>query len=335
MLPRLLVDMDLSTAQEELLRRFSEPIRVEVAEVYSEDELIEVLSGYRGLFKMGDKIPDLTSRVFAQATDLQIIVVQNDRFGTGINMQAAADHDVRIIDASNTASFNPVAEWNLAMILMTLRNYATLYRQVMDGTESWATTPNKEYVNGELTGRRIGLLGLGHINQRLIELLQPFQVHIMACDPYVDEELVSRLGIARGELDAVLEHAQILVVQVPHTPKTEKMIGARELELLGKGSIIVNCSRGKVIDQSALVKKVEDGDLIAGLDVFEVEPMPKGDPVRLMKNVVISPHVAWYSPDSLHKYFTYQVEDLERFFAGQPLHHELTARMVEIRNGRL
>ena len=335
MRPRVLVDRGLSPEEEELLLRFSDPVRVDVEEAYDEEGLIEALSGFRGLMKMGGKIPDLTKRVFEEAAELQIVAVQNDRFGTGIDIEAAADNDVHVVDTSNIASHNPVAEWNLAMMLMTLRNYGTLYRQVMEGTERWAITPNEGFVNGELTDRRVGLIGLGHINQRLVELLQPFRVDIMACDPYVDEELVQQLGVMRGDLEAVLEHAQILVVQVPHTPKTEKMIGARELDLLGKGNIIVSCCRGKVIDMEALVVKVEAGELIAGLDVFDPEPLPKGHPVRLMKNVVISPHVAWYAPDSLHKYFTMVAEDFERLFKGEPLQHEVTARMVDIRNGRL
>ena len=335
MLPSVLVDRGLKTEEEERLRRFCEPVLVEIEEAYTEDELVAALVGYRGLIKGGNRIPDLTRKVFEQASDLEIVAVQDDRFGTGLDIEAAAEHGVQIIDTSNFASHNPVAEWNLAMILMTLRNYCTLYRQVMEGSERWAITPNEGFVSGELTGRKVGLIGLGHINQRLIELLRPFGVDLMASDPYVGDQLVARLGVVCGDLDAVLEHAQILVVQVPHTPKTEKMIGARELELLGKGNIIVSCCRGKVIDQRALVAKVEAGELIAGLDVFDTEPMPKGDPVRLMKNVCISPHVAWYSPDSLHKYFTMMAEDFERYFRGEPLQHHVTARMVDIRNGRI
>ena len=113
------------------------------------------------------------------------------------------------------------------------------------------------------------------------------------------------------------------------------MIGARELELLGRGRILINCSRGKVVDQQALIRKLEKGDLIAGLDVFDPEPLEKNSPLRALPNVFITPHIAWYAPNLFHRYFTCMALEFERFFTGQPLQHELTRRMVDIRHGRI
>ena len=273
--------------------------------------------------------------VFSGAPDLQIAGVRGDRFGRDVDLGAAKEFGVRVIDTDNIASAPPVAEWVLALVLVCLRNGGAVYRQMMAGIEQWANAQNDDFVNGELTEKRVGLIGCGHVGQRLIELLEPFRVDLKVSDPYLEEEVVERLSIGRGSLEEVLEHAEILVVQVPHTPKTEKMIGGRELEILGKGSILISCCRGPVIDQEALIDRLEAGELIAGLDVFDPEPLPGDSRLRELPNAFISPHIAWYAPHVFHRYFSCMALEFERFFTGQPLQSELTQRMVDIRNGRL
>lgn len=337
MLPKVLIDAGVLVRDEDWRRlsRFVEPVRVERDDPYSEEELIAALKGYGGLIRLGSLIPALTRQVFAALPDLRIAGVRGDRFGTGVDLVAASEFDVRIIDTDNIASAHPVAEWDLAMMLICLRNAGAVYRQMMASTETWANAGNADFVSGELTERKVGLIGCGHVGRRLIELLGPFRVDLMVCDPYLPDELAAQLGLVRGELDDVLRHADILVVQVPHTPKTEKMIGPRELELLGKGRILINCSRGKVIDQDALIRRLQSGELIAGLDVFDPEPMEEDSPLRSLANVFVTPHIAWYAPNALHRYFSTMAAEFERHFTGEPLQYELTRRMVDIRQGEI
>ena len=335
MLPRVLVDARMTVREEdwERLAQCTEPARPEQEEPYSEDDLIAALEGFSGLIRLGNVIPDLTRRVFAELPDLRIAGVRGDRFGTGVDMEAAAEHGVKLVDTDNIASSQPVAEWDLALMLMCLNNAGEVYRQMMAGTERWANSGGEGFVTGELTGRKVGLVGCGHIGQRLIQLLEPVHVDLKVHDPYISEALAAEMGIVRGELDEVLRHADVLVVQVPHTPRTEKMIGARELELLGDGRIIINCSRGKVLDQEAVIAKLKEGTLIAGLDVFWTEPLEKESPLRSLPNAFISPHIAWCDPAAQGRYFGTMVVEFERFFRGEPLQYELTQRMVDIRNG--
>lgn len=334
-MPRILVDVRMTVRDEnwERLARCVEPVRPEREEPYSEDELIAALEGFSGLIRLGGVIPALTRRVFAELPDLRIAGVRGDRFGTDVDLEAAGEHGVHVVDTDNIASSQPVAEYDLALMLMCLNNAGAVCRQMMAGTEKWAQTPGEGFVTGELTGCKVGLVGCGHIGQRLIELLEPFHVDLMVSDPYISDALAAALGIVRGELDDVLRHADILVVQVPHTPRTEKMIGARELELLGDGRIIVNCSRGKVLDQEAVIEKLKAGTLIAGLDVFWTEPLEKESVLRSLPNAFISPHIAWCDPAAQGRYFGTMVVEFERFFRGEPLQYELTQRMVDIRNG--
>ena len=335
MKPKVLVDAHAFALEvdRERLGRIAEIVAVEGN--LSEDELIEVLVGCRGLIRLGGRIPELSPAVFAGAPDLEIAGVTGDRFGTGIDLEVAWKYGVKVVDTDNIASAAPVAEWDLALMLLCLRNGAAVYRQMLEGSERWAQAGNDDYVNGELTGKKIGLIGCGHVGQRLVELLVPFRVDLRVADPYLPAELAGELGIVQGELEEVLAHAEILVVQVPHTPKTEKMIGARELDLLGRGRILINCSRGPVIDYVELTRRLEAGELIAGLDVFDPEPLPKESRLRHLPNVFISPHIAWYAPAGFRRYFSIMVDEFERFFNGQELRFELTRRMVDIRHGRI
>jgi len=335
LLPKVMIDAGVLVRDEDLQRlaQYIEPVQLDRDDPCSEDELIAALQGFAGLIRLGGLVPALTRRVFSELPDLRIAGVRGDRFGTDVDLAAAAEFDVRIIDTDNIASAHPVAEWDLAMILICLRNAGAVYRQMIAAEETWANAGNEEFVSGELTERKVGLIGCGHVGQRLIELMQPFRVDLMVCDPYISPEMEARLAIVRGDLDQVLQHADILVVQVPHTPRTEKMIGARELELLGTGKILVNCSRGKVIDQGALTARLREGVLIAGLDVFDPEPLQKDSPLRALPNAFITPHIAWHAPNALHRYFATMALEFERFFRGESLQYELTHRMVDIRQG--
>jgi len=322
----------------EVWQRFTrvvEPEEIKRQEPYTEDELIAALQGIQGLMKVGGRVPEMTRRVFGQAPSLQIVGMGTDRFGTGVDLKAAAEHGVKVVDTDNIASSGPVAEWDLAMMLLCLRNAGAVYRQMMEGSETWAIAQNADFVNGELTGRKVGLVGCGHVGQRLVELLAPFRVDLKVYDPYLAEEEVARLGLVRDALEAVIRHAEILVVQVPLTPRTRGLIGERELGLLRRGAILINCSRGPVVDQQALIGRLQACELIAGLDVFDPEPLEKDSPLRALPNAFITPHIAWYAPNALHRYFSSMAEEFERFFKGEALRYELTRRMVDIRWGRI
>ncbi|MSR84814.1 MAG: hypothetical protein EXS58_18180 [Candidatus Latescibacteria bacterium] len=338
MKPKVLIDCPnwVDPADWERLSQVVEPLRPSTRESLSEDQLIAALQGgVQGLIRMGGLLPELTRRVLENAPQLRLVGIRGDRFGRGIDLPAAAGRGIKVVDTDNIASSQPVAEWDLALMILCLRNAGTVFRQMMAGSETWASTQNEEGVNGELTGKRVGLLGCGHVGQRLIELLGPFRVDLRVCDPYLPAEVAARLGIVCGELDEVIGHAEILVVQVPHTPKTEGMIGARELGLLRRGGILINCSRGKVLDQGALIKRLEAGELVAGLDVFDPEPLPADSVLRRLPNVFATPHIAWCAPHAFSRYFSTMAGEFERFFKGEPLQYELTLRMVDIRHGRV
>ena len=146
------------------------------------------------------------------------------------------------------------------------------------------------YDDAELSRKRVGLIGFGHLGRHLVELLRPFQLDVRVFDPFVSRELAEPYGVQFGPLGAVLE-CDVVFVLVPLTTATEGMIGAEELDRLRPGCVLVNVSRGKVVDGDALLSRLRRGDIVACLDVFDPEPLPLDSPLLdLAQCLRVPPH---------------------------------------------
>jgi D-3-phosphoglycerate dehydrogenase / 2-oxoglutarate reductase len=159
-----------------------------------------------------------------------------------------------------------------------------------------------------LSRRTLGLVGYGRIGRRVAEKARAFGLEVVAYDPYAS----TADGVELLGLDELLRRADILSLHVPLTPETRHMIGARELELLQPGSLVINIGRGGLVDEDALVATLHSGHIAgAALDVTEIEPLPLDSPLLDAPNVILTPHVAWVSEVAL--------EDLKRLTAENAL----------------
>ena len=143
----------------------------------------------------------------------------------------------------------------------------------------------------------------------------------------------SSLGFTLTSLDIILSVPDIVVCLVPLTPGTKGMLGQREISLIKPGAVFVNVSRGPVVDTAALIERLEKGDMTACLDVFDPEPMPADSPIRNLRNVFLTPHIAGATPRSRTRFFEEMVSELERHFAGHETQHNLTANTLANRRG--
>ncbi len=278
--------------------------------------------------------PTITARMMATAPQLRIIgELEGDRFASRIDLDAAWERGIRTVDTTNGSSY-PVAEWALGLILNATRNAGAQFRAMVTGEDGWHRD-ELHRAPGMLTGKRVGLIGCGHMGRRLLELLRPFQVELWVYDPYLPREMAEALGFTQTSLANVMAHCNVVVCLAPLTPKTEGLIGKSELELLRPRSVLVNVSRGGVIDSDALVERLRRGDIFAGLDVFEPEPIPLDHPIQELPNVFLSPHIGWYSGEQYPQFFRLMVDELERFFAGHETWFDLTPRSQANRRGQL
>jgi phosphoglycerate dehydrogenase-like enzyme len=273
--------------------------------------------------------PFVSAAVLAAAPRLTMLgELDGDRFGYRLDVAAAQASGVCVVDTTHGSSW-PTAEWALGLALIGRRNAGEQFRRMIAHQPSipHAQRWGPGYDGAELSDKRVGMVGFGYLARRLVELLRPFHVEITAFDPFAPRALAEPYDIAFGPLEAVLD-ADVVFVLVPHTPATERMIGAPQLELLRPGSVLVNVSRGKVIESDALVSRLARGDVIGCLDVFDPEPVPTDSPILDMPNVFVTPHIAGYTEESRRRFFSLMVDECLRHFAGLEPRAQLTVGSV-------
>ena len=294
------------------------------------ERVADRLENVEGLI-LGSGAPRIEADTMERGSSLKIIgEMEGDRFAKRIDVEAAWERGIRTIDTTNGSSY-PVSEWALALILISLRNAGQHFRRIINGTMG-STRDDSGFHDGDLTGKRVGLIGCGHIGRRLIKLLRPFETEIWVHDPYLAGEMADAVGFLKTSLDNILTQCDVIVSLVPITPATEGMISKRELELIPDGRVFVNVSRGKVVDSDALLARLKRGGLIAGLDVFDPEPFGDHEIIHL-ENVFLSPHIAGVVAGGYFHMFKMMVDEFERFFNGHETQFDLTPRSVANRRG--
>jgi D-3-phosphoglycerate dehydrogenase len=221
--------------------------------------------------------------------------------------------DIVVCSASGLFA-NQVGEQSLALLLGLLRGLPTFFQQTL----------KKEFVRrptDDLHGKRVGIVGLGGNGRRLAELLAPFQVTIKATDyyPVLKPATVSELWPADRLHDLAAE-SDILILSLPLYAATEKLIDAKVLASMPRGSYLINVARGQVVDEPALIDALTSGHLAgAGVDVTYVEPLPTSSPLWELPNVLITPHVGAQAASRVDDSTQLACENLKRYFADQPL----------------
>jgi phosphoglycerate dehydrogenase-like enzyme len=258
--------------------------------------------------------------------------LEGDRFANRIDVEAAGERGVRVVDTTHGSSL-PVAEWALALMLIGLRNGGAQFRRLIGGDEFQRSTDDPGYRLGELTDRDVGLIGLGHIGRRLVELLAPFRCRVLVYDPYVVKEVALATHVELAPLERVLSESDVVVCTAPLTPRTRRMLGAAELDLLKPDAVFVNVSRGAIVDSDALIARAQRGDIRVSLDVFDPEPIPAGSPIRDLPNVFLSPHIAGVTAACRPRFFSFMLDELERFFGGHETLYDITPSTLANRRG--
>jgi phosphoglycerate dehydrogenase-like enzyme len=219
-----------------------------------------------------------------------------------------------------------VAEMTLLLILLSLRQVHRLDRLLKAG-EPWSAT-KVVGMGQELAGQRAGVVGAGYTGRCVIKLLRALDAEIWVYDPYLTEERAVELGAHKAGLEDLFARSSIVTMQAPPTQETYHMIGARQLRLLPDGAIFVNTARSHLVDQEALLAELRTGRIQAALDVFDQEPLPVDSLFRQLDNVILTPHVAGASGQARRRQGQVIVEEIGRFFAGQPLRYAVTGDML-------
>ncbi|MFJ6740897.1 2-hydroxyacid dehydrogenase [Streptomyces sp. NPDC091279] len=285
----------------------------------AEDAVIEALDGREVLVT---QMAPVTERVLAACPDLRLVVVC--RGGpVNVNLDAATRHDVRVCYAPgrNAAA---TAEFTVGLLLAALRRipqaHDSLARQ-----RSWrgATYYTYEHSGLELEDLPVGLVGYGAVGSRVARALAAFGAQVMVYDPYARGEIH---GLRLPTLDDLLTRSRVVSLHARLTPETQGLLGARELALLPRGSVVVNVARGPLLDEAALCDALESGTLsAAALDTFDREPLPADSRLfALADRVVLTPHLGGASRAVAEKAARIAAAEVGRWARGEPLAHCLT-----------
>lgn len=228
-------------------------------------------------------------------------------------------------------AFSPaVSEMALTLILATLRRTSTFHSQMWRGEEPWVNSfPDEiDIQERQLTGRSVGIIGLGGIGQRLAELLGPFCCKVCAYDPFLPVEVAAKFNVSLTDLNTLFSESEIVVCCASSNEGSSHLVTKAHIDLLAPYSVFVNVSRAALIDYSALLERLQRGDLFAALDVFEKEPLATDSPFRKLPNVYLTPHRAGGIAESVQRIFSMLIDDLEAHFDGKPIKHPLTESMI-------
>ncbi|WP_405895902.1 hydroxyacid dehydrogenase [Streptomyces sp. NBC_00104] len=231
------------------------------------------------------------------------------------------------VSSAVLANALPVAEYTLAAVLFAGKDVFGLRERFR--TEHVYPAPAAYAAVGNL-GRRVGIIGASRVGRRVLELLRPFDLSVGLYDPYVGEAEAATLGAVSLPLDELLRTSDIVSVHAPDIPETRRMLDRERLSLIRDGGVLINTSRGALVDPEALTDELVGGRISAVLDVTEPEPLPADSPLYRLPNVFLTPHIAGSLGNELARLGGTVVEELERLAAGLPLAHGVRRTELEI-----
>lgn len=230
------------------------------------------------------------------------------------------DQGIVVTHAAGTIAIS-VGEWTLAVILASLRKVCEFNAAMHAHTWNKGGTSHGR----SLHGKRVGVIAASMTARAFIPLLAPFGCDVRVFDPYLDAQRAGALGVTREpDLDALFRECDIVTNHAPTTPETDGMIDARRLALLRDGALFVNTARARAIDYEALTRELVSGRIYGALDVFPREPLEPESPLWSLPNVILSPHVAGATVESRRQLGETIVDELARFYRGEPLKHQIS-----------
>ncbi|MEM1845478.1 MAG: hydroxyacid dehydrogenase [Desulfurococcaceae archaeon] len=280
---KILIASEIHEEAVELLKRHG--FELVFSNEPSENELIDLIKDVDAIIVRSK--PIVSRKVIYSGNKLKLIA----RAGVGldnIDLDAARERNIVVINAPEAAT-QSVAELTIGLILSVLRKIAYSDRMMHSG--KWV---KREAMGYELNGKTLGIIGMGRIGRAVARIAyygfntKIIYYDIVRCPREFEEEVKAKCV----DLDTLLRESDIVTIHVPLTPETRYLINEEKLRLMKKTAVLINTSRGEIIDTKALVKALKEGWIAgAGLDVYDQEPLPPDHPLTKLDNVVLTPHI--------------------------------------------
>lgn len=276
-----------------------------------EDETAAALADYDIVVIMRERTPFRAS-LLARLPRLKLLVTTGMR-NAAIDLAAAASHGVVVCGTAGKTE--PAVELTWALIL-------GLARQIVPEHNALRSNgPWQSSIGTDLYGKRLGLLGLGKIGSRVARIGLAFGMDVMAWSQHLTKERTDEVGVRlAASKEELLESSDFVSIHLVLSERTRGLLGASELRRMRASAYLINTSRAPIVDQTALAEALLNGWIAgAGLDVFEIEPLPKDDVFRSLPHVLTTPHLGYVSQANYHTYYRDAVEDIQAYLSGSPI----------------
>jgi phosphoglycerate dehydrogenase-like enzyme len=277
--------------------------------VSDEEELRDLIGDSDVLVVMRERTP-IRESLLAQLPRLRLIVTTGP-FNAAIDVAAANAAGVTVCGTGGTIEATVELTW--ALILGLARRFTEEDRAVREGR--WQTT-----VGVELAGSTLGIVGLGRIGSRVAAVASAFGMQSIAWSQNLDPERAASIGVRAVSKSELFSASDVVTVHLVLSARTVGVVGANEFAAMRSSAFLVNTSRGPIVDEPALVASLHAGRIAgAGLDVFDVEPLPADSPLRSAPRTLLTPHIGYVTDRLYRRFYREVVEDIEAFISGRPI----------------
>jgi phosphoglycerate dehydrogenase-like enzyme len=276
----------------------------------SQDEAIKALQGFAVVVGMRERTP-FPRKVIEALPDLKLLITTGAR-NNSFDVKACAERGVTVCGTGGAGS--PTTGIAFGLMLELTRRIGFENARLKAGAP-WQVT-----IGRDLEGLTLGILGLGKLGQRSAAVGKAFGMKTVAWSQNLTEDRAKAAGADYVSKDDLFRNSDFVTIHIVLSERSRGLVGARELGLMKRTSYLINTSRGPIVDEKALIAALLNKAIAgAGLDVFDIEPLPLDHPFRKMDNVVITPHLGYVSEQNYRKYFPDVVEDIRAWLDGKPV----------------
>ena len=283
------------------------PIRF-VPQHLAANDLIEAVRDCDVIVAMRERTA-FPAAVLAELPNLRLLVTTG-MANAAIDISAA--HELGIVVSGTASSGAGTVELTWALVLAAVKHLPLEDRALRSG--NWQVS-----LATDLAGKQLGLIGLGRLGSGMVPVAMAFGMEVVAWSQNLTAERASEVGVQLVTKDELISTSDVISIHVRLSNRTEGMIGANEIASMKPGALLVNSSRGPIVDEAALITALQQNKIAAALDVYDIEPMPANHPFTKLDNVVIAPHLGYASEANMAVMFEGVVEDIAAFFAGAPI----------------
>jgi len=262
--------------------------------------------------------------LLARLPRLEVLALTGRNSGH-VDVAAATEQGVFVTETQGSGS--AAIEHTIGLLMAVVRRIPREDRAMREGR--WQTG-----LGVELAGKTLGILGLGRIGGRIAEFGKLLGMRVLAWGPTLTDERAAASGVIRVPLETLFRESDVVSLHLRLSERTRGLVSAEHLSRMKPTAYLVNTARGPLVDEAALVAALREGRIAgAALDVFDVEPLPRGHPLLALDNVVLSPHMGYVTREAYHHFFRQVVEGIEHYLDGRVPPHALNPEAMAHRPG--